>query len=68
MLFLSDTSRARFSRPVIMKNIETGETVEFSSIIAIVNHFKLMDKIFDRNKIAKVLNTNQPYHGHIFTK
>lgn len=68
MLFLSDTSRARFSRPVVMKNIETGETIEFSSIIAIVNHFKLKDKIFDRNKIAKVLNTNQPYHGYIFTK
>lgn len=81
MLFLSDTSslsgppgrvlpggRAKFSRPVVMKNIETGKTIEFPSIIAIVNHFKLMDKIFDRNRIAKVLNTDQPYHGYIFTK
>jgi hypothetical protein len=68
MLFLSDTSRAKFSRPVIMKNIETGETIEFPSIISIVNHFKLMDQIFDRNKIAKILNTDQPYHGYIFTK
>lgn len=83
MLFLSDTSRAKISRPVVMKKIETGETIEFPSIIAIVNHFKLMNKIFDpsgpgprslclgpkgRNKIAKVLNTDQPYHGYIFTK
>ena len=36
-LFLSNASRVLFSQPVIVKNVKTGETMEFPSIVSIVN-------------------------------
>ena len=48
--------------------METGETLEFPSIIAIVKHFKSLDIIKDKNKIAKNLNTGESYNGYIFQK
>lgn len=81
-MFLSNTSslrdprvlegpprgRAKFSKPVTIKAVETGETLEFPSIIAIVKHFKSLDIIKDKNKIAKNLNTGESYNGYIFQK
>lgn len=48
--------------------METGETLEFPSIIAIVKYFKSLDITMDRNKIAKILNTGESYNGYIFQK
>lgn len=48
--------------------METGETLEFSSIIAIVKYFKSLDITMDRNKIGKILNTDESYNGYIFQK
>ncbi len=44
--------------------------MEFSSIISIINHFKIKNLTMDRNKIAKILNTapspsNPPFRGGI---
>jgi hypothetical protein len=67
-LFLSNASRTKFSKPVTIKGVETGETLEFPSIIAIVNHFKPLNITMDRNKIAKILKTGESYNGYIFQK
>lgn len=67
-LFLSYTSREKFSLPVTVKEVESGETMEFSSIMAIVRHFKDQNIILDRNKISKALSTGEPYKGYIFLK
>lgn len=66
--FLINTYRAKFSKAVTIKKIETGETLEFSSILAIVKYFKDQSIIVDRNKIAKILNTGEAYKGYIFIK
>lgn len=68
MLSLSTTTRAKFSKPLIVKEVETGETLEFPSIISMVNHFKYLNITMDRNKIGKLLNTGKPYNGYIFIK
>lgn len=68
MLFLSQATREKFSQPVIIKEIETGKTMKFSSITDIIKHFKNQNRIMDRNKIAKILNTEKPYKGYIFLK
>lgn len=68
MLFLSTTTRAKFSTPLIVKEVETGETLEFPSIISMVNYFKSLNITMDRNKIGKLLNTGKPYNGYIFIK
>ena len=65
-MFLSNTSRTKFSKPIIIKKVDTGKTLEFSSIIAIVNHFKTINITMDRNKIAKLLNTGEVYKGYLF--
>lgn len=67
-LFLSNTSRTKFSKPIVLKEVKTGNTLEFSSIINIVNHFKTVNIIMDRNKITKIVNTGELYKGYLFTK
>lgn len=67
-LFLSNASRVLFSQPVIVKNVKTGETMEFPSIVSIVNKFKTLNITMDRNKIAKIWNTGKHYNGYIFIK
>lgn len=64
--FLSNTYRAKFSQIVTIKKVETGETLEFSSILATVNYFKNQSITVDRNKIAKILNTGEAYKGYVF--
>lgn len=67
-MFLSNTSRTKFSEPIIIKEVETGKTLEFSSIINIVNHFKTVNITMDRNKITKIVNTGELYKGYLFIK
>ena len=40
--------------------------MKFSSITDIIGHFKNISIIMDRNKIAKVLNTEKPSKGYVF--
>lgn len=65
--FLSSTYKTRFSRIISVKNVESGEIIEFPSILAAVNYFKYNNITIDRNKISKILNTNEIYKGHIFS-
>lgn len=81
-LFLSNTSRTKFSKQIAIKEVATGTTMEFSSISSLVNHFKTMNITMDRNKIApavplgtagaapaaKILNTGKVYKGYLFTE
>nr|YP_010121860.1 GIY-YIG endonuclease [Monilinia fructicola]QRF72236.1 GIY-YIG endonuclease [Monilinia fructicola]QYB19428.1 GIY-YIG endonuclease [Monilinia fructicola]QYB19489.1 GIY-YIG endonuclease [Monilinia fructicola]QYB19551.1 GIY-YIG endonuclease [Monilinia fructicola]QYB19613.1 GIY-YIG endonuclease [Monilinia fructicola] len=67
-LFLSNTSRTRFSKPIVLKEVETEKILKFSSIIDIVNHFKTMNITMDRNKITKIVNTDEVYKGYLFKK
>lgn len=67
-LFLTHTSRDKFSKAVTIKEVDTGKTVEFSSIVATVKYFKSNNIIMDRNQIAKVLNSGIAYKGYIFIK
>ena len=66
--FLSNVSRAKFSKPVTIKAVETREISEFPYIIAIVKHFKSLDIIMNRNNIAKILNIGESYNDYIFQK
>lgn len=66
VLFLSSTSKTKFSKSLIIKEIETGKTQQFSSITAIVNYFKTLSIVMDRNKIAKLINTSESYKGYLF--
>lgn len=65
--FLSSTFSAKLSKSIIIKDIETGKTQEFPSIMSIVNYFKTLNITMDRNKIAKIVNTNKSYKGYLFT-
>lgn len=65
-LFLSSSSKAKFSRSLSIVNIETGKTLEFGSITAIVSYFKTLNIVMDRNKIAKLVNTDESYKGYLF--
>ena len=66
VLFLSSTSKTKFSKSLVIKDIERGKTQEFPSITAIVNYFKTLNIIMDRNKIAKLINTSESYKGYLF--
>lgn len=66
-LFLSRSSKAKFSKSLNIVKIETEETMEFPSITAIVNYFKTLNIVMDRNKIAKIINTGESYKGYLFT-
>lgn len=35
--------------------------------MSIVNYFKTLNITMDRNKIAKIVNTNKSYKGYLFT-
>lgn len=65
-MFLSSSSKAKFSKSLSIVNIETGETLEFGSITAIVSYFKTLNIVMDRNKIAKLVNTDESYKGYLF--
>lgn len=65
-LFLRSTSKAKFSKSITIKDIERGGTREFPSITAIVNYFKTLNIVMDRNKIAKLINTGESYKGYLF--
>lgn len=66
VLFLSSTSKTKFSKSLRIKEIETGKTQVFSSITAMVNYFKTLSIVMDRNKITKIINTNKSYKGYLF--
>jgi hypothetical protein len=67
-IFLSQTFKKTNSLAITIKDTETGEIFEFSSIIATVRYFKSKNITVDRNIIAKCLNTNKPYKGYIYSK
>lgn len=60
-LFLSNSSKGKFSKSLSIVKVETGETMELDSIRAIVNYFKTHNTVMDRNKIAKIINTGVSY-------
>ena len=66
--FLSSTYKTKFSQVIFAKNIETEEILEFPSILSAVDYFKNNNITVDRNKISKILNTNEIYKGYTFIK
>lgn len=64
--FLKDTSKLKFSVLVTIKDIETGKTSMFPSILDVVKHFESKNVKVDKNKIAKCLKTGEVYKGYIF--
>jgi len=55
------------SKPICIKEINTGKVQDFISIISVVKYFKANGLKADRNKIAKCLDTNEIYLNHIYS-
>lgn len=69
-LFLSNSLRGRkkVSLPLIITEVNTGKSMEFSSIISVVKHLKSINILTDRNRISKYLYTGKSYKGYFYYK
>jgi len=54
------------SKSIIIKEVETGNIQEFSSILAVVSYLESINIKANRNSITKYLNTGKPYKNYIF--
>ena len=67
-LFLSNSFKKKVSLPITIKDLKTGESREFSSIIESVRYLKSINIKTDRNLITKYLDTGKSYKGYYFYK
>ena len=65
---LKKSSRAKFSKTIIIREENQEQTLEFPSITMAVKYLKSIGIHVDRNQLAKHLDTNKPYKGYIFSK
>lgn len=65
-LFLKDNFVKLLRKPVIVKNVITGDILTISSIKEVVIYFKSKNIIVDRNKISKCIITGDEYKGYYF--
>ena len=65
---LKKSSRAKFSKTVIIRKEDQEQTLEFPSITMTVKYLKSISIYVDRNQLAKHLDTGKPYKGYIFSK
>ena len=54
--------------PITIKDVITGETREFSSIMATVKYLESINIKTDRNLISKHLDTGKVYKGYVYYK
>lgn len=67
-LFLSNSFKEIVSLPITIKDVITGETREFSSIMATVKYLESINIKTDRNLISKHLDTGKVYKGYVYYK
>lgn len=67
-LFLSKFFKEKVSLPVIIEEVKTGKSMEFSSILSAVSYLKSINIKTDRNLITKYLDKGKSYKGYFFYK
>lgn len=67
-LFLSKFFKEKVSLPIIIEEVKTGESLNFSSIVSAVSYLKSINIKTDRNLITKYLDTGKSYKGYYFYK
>lgn len=61
-------NRGTKSKSIIIKNIITGETHNFSNILGVVSYLESINNKINRNTIAKYLNTGESFKGYLFNE
>ena len=56
------------SRPLSLKDVDTGEKLKLSSIKSATAYLKETNLKADRNKIAKCLDSKTPYLGYTYIR
>jgi len=56
------------SKPITIKNVITGDTLDFPNILAVVSYLESINNKVNRNTITKYLNTEKPIKGYLFNE
>jgi hypothetical protein len=56
------------SKPITIKEVVTGYTLDFPNILAVVSYLESKNNKINRNTIAKYLNSGKPFKGYLFSE
>lgn len=56
------------SKLIIIKEVVTGDTLDFPNILAVVSYLESKNNKINRNSITKYLNTGKPFKGYLFSE
>ena len=54
------------SQSITIKEVTTGDTKDFSNILAVVSYLESVNNKVNRNTMAKYLDTGVPFKGYLF--